>query len=193
MYLVTIEGIDGSGKSTLFERLKECYKRDNVDYVKFPGGYFFNHYRDNLTDEEIEELQQKDKRIIYEWGRNKQLDVLIGDRGEVSQKVYNGTDKTSIESDLVIYLDIDIEEAFKRIDVRGEEDNLGFENKDVLTEKKKRYEEVLEKEYKDKVVRFYIKGNMFEDINGKQKNLQEVVTCIEKELDNLRVNEDEST
>src|SRR5699024_9857823 len=137
---------------------------------KFPGGYFFKHYRDDLTDEEIEELQQKDKSIIYEWGRNKKLDVLIGDRGEVSQKVYNGTDKTSIESDLVIYLDIDIEEAFK-----------------------KRDEKVMEKEYKDKVVRFYIKGKMFEDINGKQKNLQEVVTCIEKELDNLRVNEDEST
>src|SRR5699024_12562630 len=129
--------------------------RDNVEYVKFPGGYFFKHYRDDLTDEEIEELQQKDKSIIYEWGRNKKLDVLIGDRGEVSQKVYNGTDKTSIESDLVIYMNIDIEEAFKRIDVRGEEDNLGFENKDVLTEKKNRYKVELDKNNKNNVLRFY--------------------------------------
>src|SRR5699024_6633677 len=122
----------------------------------------------------------------FDNGKKKGLDVLMGDRGEVSQKVYNGTEKTSIESDVIIYLDISIDEAFKRMSVRGIEDNLGYESREVLTEKRKKYKEILNRDYKGKVFWFVVTDSGYKDKEGNIYTQRDLINYLIKEIEILK-------
>src|SRR5699024_9509972 len=158
--VVSLEGIDGSGKSFLVDRVESGLLLKGVEVVRLPSRYFFSRYHKGLSDAEVEQLQQDDKKHVYDKHVAKGTRVMLCDRAEVSQKVYNGTVNTSIESDKVIYLDIEVEKALERVNIRGEDDNLGFESKTILEAKKKEYERILKSDkYRNKVDWVKVEGN----------------------------------
>ncbi|MCH4866795.1 hypothetical protein [Bacillus sp. 1006-3] len=139
MIICSIEAIDGAGKTTIFERLKE--DRDindgslHIEYVRFPTDDFYRKYRSLNTPSAamILKLHDDDKRSLVADARSRGVDLLICDRGDVTQTVYNGQcSKNTMYSDLVIFLKTGVETAMKRIACRGNEDILGFETEGKL-------------------------------------------------------------
>ena len=170
MKVVTIEGIDGAGKTVFYNKIKAEAERQGltgIGFAELPSDYFFSKYRKDMTDKEIEQLQNEDKAVVYKKYLEEGNRVMLSDRGDVTQKVYNGSKEVSISSNLVLYLSISVEDSLKRIQKRGVDDNLGFENEETLTELKKNYEEVLSREeYEGKVIYIDALKLTEEDVNN---------------------------
>src|SRR5699024_11074003 len=164
MRVVSLEGIDGAGKSVLVEYLEKNMKVEGIEVVSFPSSHFYERYYKGMRGPVVEMIQQEDKKYMYDKHVKKGTKVLLCDRAEVSQMVYNGTEKTSIKSDKVIYLDIEVDKALDRVNERGIEDPLDFEKREVLEDKKKEYERILKsKEYRDKVEWVKVDGDGYRD------------------------------
>lgn len=166
--IINIEGIDGSGKTGLLEDLKEEFKEDKYCFISFPTSYFYRSYEalkkmgynEKEFAKEVNRLQTNDKKKAYEYWKGKGKEIMFCDRFDVSQKVYNGsslkvdTVETPIVSDTVVYIDIEVDTVLKRIEDRNTEDCLGYEEENTLREIKKRYDSVIEDEYKGRVLVF---------------------------------------
>lgn len=162
MKVISIEGIDGTGKTVLLEGLREKLSSDDRCFVKFPSKRFYKQYRELDKDKyredsyfkEVNKLQTEDKAFFYDYWQQQGKKIMFCDRYDVSQKVYDGsslgerTIDLDTKSDWVIYLDVDIETILARINERGEDDCLGYEEEEKLRELKLRYERILEEEYK---------------------------------------------
>lgn len=179
--VISIEGIDGTGKTTLHNLIRKRLEvNKEVGFVRFPTEDFYSKYEKRgkikpLTAQEIEEMQSEDKKQTITKLKEHGYKYLFCDRAEVSQIVYNETKETSMESDVVIYLSIELDEALRRIKERKIEDNLGFEQEDTLRELKHRYEEILTSEkYKDKVVE--------EDVTDQEYTEEFIVNLLGKVL-----------
>jgi len=195
MFVVSIEGIDGTGKSTLVDKLEE-YVNDikevgdnyweHIQFTRFPTRYFFERIanfnsKETITDADMLRLQDEDKLHEINKRRQQGCKLLICDRGEVSQRVYNQCENTSIESDFVIYLSIQLEEALRRISTRGVEDNLGFEDGDILKRVQESYKKVLETDqYKNKV-KFYDVTDA--DYRGSLEKIYSYIDCFIKDIE----------
>ncbi|QTG87315.1 hypothetical protein [Bacillus amyloliquefaciens] len=150
MIICSIEAIDGAGKTTVFERLKE--DRDindgslHIEYARFPTDDFYQMYKrlNKPSGDVFLNLHNEDKRSLVKSARSRGVDLLICDRGDVTQTVYNGQcSKDTMYSDLVIFLKTSVETAMKRIAHRGSEDIYGFETEDKLKHIANRYLRVL--------------------------------------------------
>lgn len=162
MYVISIEGIDGAGKTSLLDALQEKIYNQKICFVSFPTEQFYRRRQqisqdDNYT-EEINRLQTEDKQDAYHYWERKGMKVMICDRYDVSQKVYDGsslkqyTVDTAIKSDFIIYLNIGVDTVMERIHNRGVEDVLGYEDADRLKQLRMRYERILKEEYKNYVI-----------------------------------------
>lgn len=161
MKVISIEGIDGTGKTALYEGLKDKLASDDKCFMKFPTKRFYKKYLELDKDQYrldryfqvVNDLQTEDKAHFYNHWKQQGKKVMICDRYDVSQKVYDGSNlvgqtvEVDMESDFVIYLSTDIETSMKRINKRNAEDMLGYEEKEKLIELKSRYERVLNEEY----------------------------------------------
>lgn len=162
--VISIEGIDGTGKTVLLEGLRDKLNNKDHCFVNFPTKMFYEKYRELDKDkyreeeyfEEVNRLQTEDKEFFYEYWKQNGKKIMFCDRYDVTQKVYDGsslgkqTIDLDVKSDLVIYLSADMETILNRIDERGEEDCLGYEEEERLKELEKRYERILEEEYQGK-------------------------------------------
>ncbi len=154
---IVFEGIDGSGKTTqsklLSEKIHGKYTYEPTD------GYIGKYIRKILNGKKCEKetlalLFAADRvEHVADIEQNLKKSNVICDRYVYSSIVYQSIQGIDLEfivninrfakkPDLMIFLDVDIEESFKRMSGRSREI---FENKDILEKVKKKYYEVIEK------------------------------------------------
>lgn len=163
---IVIEGIDGSGKTTLADKLEAALQERNIDYVRVrePGGTpIGEQIRDLVVNNPMHVLtelwlMQAARMELVQTVIRPALDqckVVICDRYTLSTLAYQCESLTakrlmlsSMASQLLprpthmLYMDVTVEEAIARLGNRGEESNK-FERKDFLCEVHKRYEAML--------------------------------------------------
>ncbi len=160
--LIVFEGIDGSGKSTQIQILRNILENKGLDVVVFrepsqgPWGQKIKEkaaFPDSLSPEEELELfvnDRKDniqKNLRPALAKNK---IVLLDRYYFSTMAYQGAkgldverirlmnEKFAIRPDLVFILDVDAGRALHRIKDRKNKDLL-FERLDYLVEVRKEY------------------------------------------------------
>lgn len=166
---IIFEGIDGAGKSTQAEALVEwCRRKGRTATVlrqpsESPAGKFIRRilqgeYGALPSEETLNYLFQADREICYEEERKLLADghVVISDRSWISGAAYQATEMSqnlkmlcdfnasAPPADLVIYLEISVQEAMRRIKARDEHKEL-FENSEILERVSAHYKSVLNK------------------------------------------------
>jgi dTMP kinase len=161
--LIVIEGIDGAGKSTLFEILKKKFSHKNVVFSFEPtqgqhGKILRNLLREAKVDQEtLLELFVKDRTEHVEkliLPSLKEGKTILLDRYYLSTIAYQGVHFRELSylllknetiaplPDLVIYLDIPVKLALERIQKRNKDISL-FEREDHLKKISENYAKIL--------------------------------------------------
>jgi dTMP kinase len=168
-FLLVIEGIDGSGKTSLAQLLASSFIEKNIDTVltKAPGATALGSQIRSMIQEQTIKINPIAQCLLFAADRAQHFDeiiipaleqkkLIISDRMSDSSLAYQGygnqLDILMIralnewtmhqkEPDLVIYLDVTIKTALHRISKRG---SLSlFEKEDFLCRVKKGFEEIL--------------------------------------------------
>ncbi|WMT51613.1 MAG: dTMP kinase [Ferroplasma sp.] len=145
---VTMEGIDGSGKTTLINSLKPAfpdfhYTKEPTDAFQFgelkklssPENSFYNFFLFTYDRLNHQEELKSNKKIIcdrylassiaYE---GPMIEKLMGDQKETVRWMVN-VSKMMMMPDIIIYLDVDIDTAVDRI--RASRKNLNFRGRQL--------------------------------------------------------------
>jgi dTMP kinase len=187
--LIVLEGIDGAGKSTQAEMLREKLKRKGLNAVYFCEPSKSKWGReikrkalspDSLSPEEELDLFQKDRKENVEKNLRPALEerkVVILDRYYYSTIAYQGAkgidlkrirrinEEFVIKPDLVFILDIDPRKGLERIEGRKKKEKL-FERKEYLIKVRKIFKN--------------LKGKNFRHIDA-----QRAVDAVSKEIEKI--------
>lgn len=163
MYIV-FEGIDGAGKSTQIQLLKEWLEENGlevellVEPTDSKVGKFIRELLtyDNATTEDMQKtlglLFAADRMIIMD-KLNDENKVIISDRSFISSLAYqepkewiNEINKYAKKPDLVLLLDLDVATSVKRCDCED-----SFENEEFLNKVKENYLDVI-KEFNYEII-----------------------------------------
>lgn len=163
---ITIEGIDGAGKTTLVSKLNLAFQERGykVKKIKEP----FNEGIKKIIEDikECESLPSKDKslalahlfatdRLVYSkqiYEKYNKSHILLSDRSKYSSMAYQLDVKfghnrilnlTTPEPDLLVYLDIMPQVAMKRIESRGGNIVDVFEKEEYLQQVYENYDKIL--------------------------------------------------
>lgn len=163
MYIV-FEGIDGAGKSTQIQLLKEWLEENGLDVellVEPTDSKVGKLIRELLTyDNATTEDMQKTLGLLFAADRmlimdklNDENKVIISDRSFISSLAYqepkewiNEINKYAKKPDLVLLLDLDVATSVKRCE--GED---SFENEEFLNKVKETYLDVI-KEFNHEII-----------------------------------------
>ena len=163
MYIV-FEGIDGAGKSSQIQLLKEWLEENGLEVellVEPTDSKVGKLIRELLTyDNATTETMQKTLGLLFAADRmlimdklNDKNKVIISDRSFISSLAYqepkewiNEINKYAKKPDLVLLLDLDVATSVKRCD--GED---SFENEEFLNRVKENYFEVI-KEFNHEII-----------------------------------------
>lgn len=163
MYIV-FEGIDGAGKSTQIQLLKEWLEENGLDVellVEPTDSKVGKLIRELLTyDNATTDDMQKTLGLLFAADRmlimdklNDENKVIISDRSFISSLAYqepkewiNEINKYAKKPDLVLLLDLDVATSVKRCD--GED---SFENEEFLNKVKETYLDVI-KEFNHEII-----------------------------------------
>jgi dTMP kinase len=178
---IVIEGIDGAGKTTFINLLKKVIEKRSknlkVFIVKEPFSKSFikNYLSINFNNIKLNETKNVfafalDRTFVHneliKLKNSFENLIVISDRSFISSMAYQfhldyewifEVNKNFLMPDLVIYLDVNVEIALKRIKEREKENKKekikNYERKDLLKRIRERYKKVLEflKEKKIKV------------------------------------------
>ncbi len=150
---ITIEGAEGSGKSTQIERLRRYLEGKNFEVVltREPGGTIISEaIRDILLNKDYMEMSDTTEALLYAASRAQHVEqfikpslsegkVVICDRFVDSSVIYQGCARGlgmdnietinsyatgGLKPDLTILLDIDAEEGLKRKKAQKELDRI---------------------------------------------------------------------
>ena len=198
---VVIEGIDGAGKTTFIEllkqKIKEKKKELEVIIVKEPFNKEFikSYLMIDFNNKELNEMKNVFAFALDRTFVNNELLklknsfenlIIISDRSFISSMAYQfhldykwifEVNRNFLIPDLIIFLDVDIEIALRRIEEREKEDEKKeeikkYEKKELLKKIKSRYKEVLD----------FLKEQSFEvEFVNSNKDLKE----LEKEAEKL--------
>lgn len=180
--LIAIEGIDGSGKTTIAKKLAT---KLNFNYINFPTNSFKNIKRFLKGKEKISKENQfllflTDIAINTIYTKNCVLDRYVYSTLAYQNDLFSLEEaKTLFEKlklkkpDYVIYLDVDIEVALNRINKRKKKKSV-FENTEFLKKVKKEYEIMYENQ-------FFV-FNRWVKINTNGKNVNQILDEIMKEI-----------
>ena len=146
---ITFEGIDGCGKSTQCEMLKEYLKANSKDFifVREPGGTVIGErIREILLDKKNTQMTARTELLLFEAARAQITDevikpaleegkIVLCDRFFDSSSAYQGMARGmgmdfvaglnmaatgGLKPDVTFFFDISAEEALERIGKRGE-------------------------------------------------------------------------
>lgn len=146
---ITFEGIDGCGKSTQCEMLKEYLKENNKDFifVREPGGTVIGErIREILLDKKNSQMTARTELLLFEAARAQITDevikpaleegkIVLCDRFLDSSSAYQGMARGmgmdfvaglnmaatgGLKPDVTFFFDISAEEALERRGKRGE-------------------------------------------------------------------------
>ncbi|QUH29377.1 dTMP kinase [Vallitalea guaymasensis] len=156
---ISIEGADGSGKSTQIEKLKSYLENHNYEFVftREPGGTVISEsIRDIILNKDFMEMSDMTEALLYAASRAQHVEqyikplldegkIVICDRFVDSSVVYQGHARGlgidnveqinkyatgGLEPDITILLDIDAEEGLKRKKDQRELDRLELQKLD---------------------------------------------------------------
>jgi dTMP kinase len=140
---IVLEGSDGSGKSTIAERIGKYYseKGRDIEFTREPGGTSISEkIREMILDRDNTEMDYRTEALLYAASRAQLVSekiipwlkagkVVISERYVYSSLVYQGLGRglgigeikkindfatAGIKPDLVILLDVEPEKALKR-------------------------------------------------------------------------------
>jgi dTMP kinase len=159
---ITIDGIEGAGKSTQIELIADFLKANNQKFIltREPGGTDFGEkVRSVLLDENTGNLDGKTEALMMFAARNEHIlqkiipnlekDIwVISDRFSDSSYAYQGGGRGldfekikelenwvlgDFKPDLSLFLNIDLKTSNERVNKRGEKDRFEKENNDFFT------------------------------------------------------------
>ncbi len=161
--LITVEGIDGSGKSTLVKNLAQYLKKENFPHIitKEPGGTALGINLRKILQERTIKICDKSEYLLFAADRAEhckeiiipslqEKKIIISDRSKYSSLAYQGYARgldpkiidtinnwamNNIEYDLIFYVKIDTETAWKRIIERNQDLTHFEKEKKSFTEK----------------------------------------------------------
>ena len=169
---VSLEGIDGSGKSTITKLVKEHFEALNEPIVvtREPGGNVIaEKIRDIILDNENHTMDDRTEALLYAASRRQHLiekilpaleegKLVVCDRFVDSSIAYQGYGRQigaqavrdinafAIEGHmphLTIFLDVDLDTGLSRIDTRGEMDRLETSGRDFFQRVYQGYQEIM--------------------------------------------------
>lgn len=154
---ISIEGLEGAGKSTATKTIEEFFSNRDVFHAREPGGTLFaEDLRKIVKDEEgvySEDIDTTTEALLFFAARNQSLKnivipeivngkLVVSDRCFLTSLAYQGAQgankellkslvehSLSVKPDIIIYMDIDPKIGFERVDSRGERDRI--EKKDL--------------------------------------------------------------
>ena len=176
---ITIEGPDGSGKTTVSTKIVEILKKEGVDvvYTREPGGIdIAEQIRSVILNPKNTRMDAKTEALLYAASRRQHLvekvipalkenKVVICDRFVDSSLAYQGNARglgidevlsvnnfaiDGVWPDVTIYLDIDENEGLKRVEGRGAKDRLDAESLEFHHKVVEGYKKVVER-FKDRM------------------------------------------
>jgi dTMP kinase len=159
---ITIDGIEGAGKSTQIELIADFLRANNQKFIltREPGGTNFGEkVRSVLLDENTGNLDGKTEALMMFAARNEHIlqkiipnlekDIwVISDRFSDSSYAYQGGGRGldflkiaelenwvlgDFKPDLSLFLNIDLKTSNERVNKRGEKDRFEKENNDFFT------------------------------------------------------------
>ncbi len=177
---ITLEGPDGSGKTTIAKRLVEELKNEGYEVVhtREPGGIeIAEQIRNIILDPKNTAMDARTEALLYAASRRQHLvervfpalkegKIVLCERFVDSSLAYQGygrgigfdevykINEFAIDDcfpDLTIFLDIDEAEGLKRIGDRAFKDRLDQESIDFHHRVKQGYEEVIRR-FQDRIV-----------------------------------------
>ena len=167
--LISIEGLDGCGKSTLIDGLKKNLVNDDrkIIYTREPGGCdIAEQIRTIISSRESENMKELSELLLIYAGRNEHIDkvikpamnaghIVITDRYVDSSYAFQvGGQKINpviletldswvvkqVQPDLTIFLKLSIEDCLKRIKLRAEKDRYDEKNVQFFMDVQKEFE-----------------------------------------------------
>lgn len=195
---ITLEGPDGSGKTTIANRIVKTLEEKGFSCVhtREPGGIdIAEQIRNVILDPKNTSMDPRTEALLYAASRRQHLvekvfpalkenKIVICERFLDSSLAYQGFGRNlgfdevlkinefAIEDcfpDLTIYLDINEEEGLKRIGDRAFKDRLDQESIDFHHRVKQGYDEVL-KRFKDRIV-IVDAANSIEEVTNECVNI----------------------
>ncbi len=166
--LIALEGLDGAGKTTLLEGLRRQLRQKGyrVFTTREPtGGEWGQKIREHLaagsriSPQAMAELFLRDRREHVQnfiLPRLEEKNIILCDRYYLSTMAYQGACGLDLESlkrqnetwapvpDLVLYLDLSVEEAVRRLEGRALYKPEVFETRDFLEKVKESYQKSLQ-------------------------------------------------
>lgn len=146
-FLISVEGIDGSGKSTLTHKLKKSLEQKNLEVVvtQESGGTNLGRKLRVILHEEKKDVCDKAEYLLFATDRSQHFEqivipalnekkIVISDRMDDSSVAYQGYGRgldiemikkinrwamQGIKPDLVLYIKLDFQTALDRIMLRG--------------------------------------------------------------------------
>ncbi|CAG9296736.1 dTMP kinase [Celerinatantimonas diazotrophica] len=196
---IVIEGLEGAGKSTALETLKECLTKQGIDFIatREPGGTpLAEQLRDILKHYQDEAITAQSELLLMYAARSQLVENVIkpalnqgkwvlGDRHDLSSRAYQGGGRQismdtlnqlrdltlgNFRPALTLYLDIDPVKGLARAKARGQLDRIEQQQLDFF----KRARAV----YLDEVTRNpqCIKIDAGQSLDDVQQSIRKIVT-----------------
>ncbi len=198
---IVLEGPDGSGKSTMAEKIGEYYKKAGreIIFTREPGGTKISEQiRSIILDNNNSEMAYTTEALLYAASRAQHVaefikpnleegKVVISERYVYSSIVYQGIGRNlgiqkvreindfaidGLKPDLVLFFDIDPEKALNRKLSQGESDRLENEKLEFHKNVYEGYKNIME--YYDEIISIDADKNadeLFHDIKSIINNL----------------------
>lgn len=177
---ITLEGPDGSGKTTILNRIKAEFKNRNIDIVtsREPGGTRIGEeIREIILDKENTLLADETEALLYAASRAQHVaeviepaikngQIVISDRFLLSSLAYQGVGRglgiekvklindfglRNIQPDLILFFYIDPEETLRRKTENNGGDRLELEGDNFHRKVYNGYRQLIEK-YPENIV-----------------------------------------